>query len=390
MPVDAYGMQGHFDLSDDSIAQLRETFAALREIDIKVVVSELDIDVVTRGRWWADDGKYRDELKTHDPYPNGLPSEVEKQQSDQYAALFRLFLEYQDVIARVSFWNLHDGQSWLNGFPWRRTNYPLLFDRELKAKPVYRNVIEVLQQDRPEHAALERTDWMSRAAHEQLIEKTKQGKIDVYFQGDSITRRWGATDYPNLLEHWNESFHGWNAANFAWGGDNTHNILWRMRNGELDSVQPKVVVLQAGTNNLPWSGAANQATIDDVVNGIEAIVAEFQTRFPNTVIVLTGLFPRDQNKDLKPAIEEINKRLHDLSKDRGIRFIQINDQLAGPQGSLLPGYSSDGLHLERPAYEIWAEALRPIFQEVLGPAAETDDAPGPSGIPTKPDGRKDQ
>lgn len=147
VPVDAYGMQGHFELGDNSLEQLRETFEALRKLDIKVVVSELDIDVVTRGRWWADDGKYREELKRYDPYQEGLPGEIEMQQVGQYAALFRLFDEYQDVIVRVSFWNLHDGQSWLNYFPWRRTNYPLLFDRGLKAKPAYEKVIEILTQD---------------------------------------------------------------------------------------------------------------------------------------------------------------------------------------------------------------------------------------------------
>jgi len=158
VPVDAYGMQGHFELGDDSLAQLRETFDALRELEIQVVVSELDIDVVTRGKWWADEGKYRDELKTFDPYKDGLPEEIEQQQMDQYVALFRLFDEYQDVIVRVSFWNLHDGQSWLNYFPWRRTNYPLLFDRELNPKPVYDAVLNLLREAKSEDAGPERLD----------------------------------------------------------------------------------------------------------------------------------------------------------------------------------------------------------------------------------------
>jgi len=72
-PVDAYGMQGHVELGDNSVPQLRETFAELRKLDMKVVVSELDIDVVTRGRWWADGGKYREELATYNPYKDGLP-----------------------------------------------------------------------------------------------------------------------------------------------------------------------------------------------------------------------------------------------------------------------------------------------------------------------------
>jgi endo-1,4-beta-xylanase len=143
-PVDAYGMQGHFELGDDSLPQLRETFDELRKLEMKVVVSELDIDVVTRGRWWADDGKYREELATYDPYKNGLSAEIEEQQTQQYVELFKLFDEYSDVIARVSFWNLHDGQSWLNHFPWRRVNHPLLFDRNRKPKPVFDSVYETL------------------------------------------------------------------------------------------------------------------------------------------------------------------------------------------------------------------------------------------------------
>ena len=210
-PVDAYGMQGHFELGENPIAPLRETFAALRRLGLKVVVSELDIDAVTRGRWWADGGKYRDELATHDPYRDGLPPDVAKKQAEQYAELFTLFVENSDIIERVSFWNLHDGQSWLNYFPWRRVNHPLLFDRGRQPKPAFDAVYEVLQKRPAEQGAIERRDANSRLAHRQLLEKAKQGRIDVYFQGDSITRRWGATDYPKFLEHWRKTFHGYNA-----------------------------------------------------------------------------------------------------------------------------------------------------------------------------------
>ena len=164
-PVDAYGMQGHFELGDDSIPQLRETFDALRKLGIKVVVSELDIDVVTRSRWWADNGKHRDELARYDPYKDGLPEEIERKQVEQYVELFKLFDEYSDLIERVSFWNLHDGQSWLNDFPWNRVNYPLLFDRNRKPKPAFDAVYATLRAPRSVHAPVERRDPNSRVAH---------------------------------------------------------------------------------------------------------------------------------------------------------------------------------------------------------------------------------
>jgi endo-1,4-beta-xylanase len=144
-PLHAIGLQGHYEIDRVPLADLEATLGAMRELGIKVVVSELDIDVIPRGKWWADGGKHRAELAKLDPYRDGCPPEILQRQADQYAQLFRLFRKYPDVIARVSFWNLHDGQSWLNTFPWKRANYPLLFDREGKPKPAFAAVVAELQ-----------------------------------------------------------------------------------------------------------------------------------------------------------------------------------------------------------------------------------------------------
>src|SRR6059036_2987416 len=95
----------------------------------------------------------------------------------------------------------------------------------------------------PADQPVARRDRNSQIAHEQLLAKAKRGGIDVYFEGDSIVRRWGATDYPDLLANWTQNFFGWNAADFGWGADTTENILWRLTHGELDDVRPKVIVL---------------------------------------------------------------------------------------------------------------------------------------------------
>src|SRR6516164_98737 len=84
-----------------------------------------------------------------------------------------------------------------------------------------------------------RTDANSKLAHQQMVENLKKGRIDVYFVGDSITRRWRAKDYPKFLENWNQNFFGWNAANLGWGAESIQNILWRMQNGEMDGISPK-------------------------------------------------------------------------------------------------------------------------------------------------------
>jgi lysophospholipase L1-like esterase len=229
---------------------------------------------------------------------------------------------------------------------------------------------------------IERNDPNSALAHEQLIRKTKQGKIDVYFVGDSITRRWGATDYPELLSHWKKSFHGWNAANFGWGGDTTNNILWRMQNGELDGIAPKVFVLQAGTNDLPGNGPADAATIERVVSNLKSIISLFQQKSPDSKIILTAIFPRNQNPALAPTIQSINEQLEKLADGKRLRFVNVNGKLADSNGGLQPGMSEDGLHLTEKSYQVWAEALEPIFQEILGPRGAEDHAPPPTGNPS--------
>ena len=144
VPLHAIGLQGHYELDHVPFADLEAALVAMRELGMKVVVSELDIDVIPRSKWWAAGGKYREELATLNPYTNGCPAEILQRQAEQYGQLFRLFRRHADVVARVSFWDLHDGQSWLNNFPWRRVNHPLLFDREGRPKPAFDAVIEAL------------------------------------------------------------------------------------------------------------------------------------------------------------------------------------------------------------------------------------------------------
>ena len=147
-----------------------------------------------------------------------------------------------------------------------------------------------------------RTDQNSLTAHAQLLEKAKQGRIDIYFEGDSITRRWGATDYPELLANWNQNFFGWNAADFGWGADTIQNILWRLANGELDGVNPKIIVLLAGTNNVgntvPPGG--EDAKVADITKGLKAVLDMLRAKAPDATIIATAIFPRNDNMAVMP------------------------------------------------------------------------------------------
>lgn len=231
--------------------------------------------------------------------------------------------------------------------------------------------------------SMARNDENSKIAHAQLLEKAQKGRIDVYFTGDSIVRRWGATDYPEFLAHWNRCFHGWNAANFGWGADTLQNILWRLQNGELDGVRPKVVVILAGTNNV---GNAVQAggsgeKAEDILEGFKAILAVLRAKAPEAVIVVTGIFPRNDDMAAMPLILGVNEHISKCADGERILYLDVNDRLADKDGKLFDGMTLDGIHPTRKGYQVWADRLIPILADRLGPPGREDHAPPPTGEP---------
>ena len=232
-----------------------------------------------------------------------------------------------------------------------------------------------------------RLDQNSRIAHTELLEKARKGGIDVYFVGDSITRRWGTSDeqYKKFLANWRQNFFGWNAANFGWGGDTIQNILWRLSNGELDNVNPKIIVVMAGTNNVgnrsPRGG--EDPRVSDITRGIKALLDLCRRKAPNATIVLMGITPRNDNMAVMPVINKVNSHIAKFADGEKIRYVNINDKLTDKEGKFLEGMANrDGLHLDVRGYQVWADALKPIFTELLGPPAKEDHAPAPTGDPS--------
>jgi lysophospholipase L1-like esterase len=234
--------------------------------------------------------------------------------------------------------------------------------------------------DRP----VPRTDANSKLAHQQRLKNLKKGRIDVYFVGDSITRRWRATDYPQFSANWNKNFFGWNAANFGWGGDTIQNILWRLQHGELDGVQPKVIVLLAGTNNVGTT-PATAAKVADITRGVKALLDTLRKKASKATIIVMGILPRNDGArptTVMPSINRINANIAKMADGKNIRYLNINDKLADKDGKLFKGMTEDRLHLSRKGYQVWADALKPLLKELLGPPTKKDHAPPPTGDPS--------
>jgi lysophospholipase L1-like esterase len=203
--------------------------------------------------------------------------------------------------------------------------------------------------------------WLNR--HVGYCERAQRGNVRVLFIGDSITEGWSA---PEQKPVWDEFFAPLDAANFGIGGDRTQQILWRIEDGTLEGIEPEVVVLLIGVNNL-W---AMQHTADEVAAGIEAVVALLQAKLPRAKVLLQGILPTGEEADnpLRAIIKDINRRISRLDDGNRVRFYDFGNLFLEPDGRIGAEKMPDFCHLSPTGYRMWAEALSEPVKAMLGPA----------------------
>lgn len=203
--------------------------------------------------------------------------------------------------------------------------------------------------------------------HNAFLERAKTAPVGVLFLGDSITYQWP----KQAPEVWKEYYGQYDPANFGIGADTTQNVLWRIENGELANMDPRVVVLLIGTNN------SGSHTAEEILAANTRIVREIRTRLPRTKVLLLAIFPRgprspDKNGVLRDdgvtrmaVIDKVNEGLSKLDDGNGIRFLNINKIFIGPDGKLPSEIMPDQLHLNEKGYRLWAEAMKPLLSEMM-------------------------
>jgi len=153
VPISTVGLQGHDSLDWPTVEQQDATIAAFAKLGVKVAITELDIDVLPHatGQQTADVTVKIAQSGALNPYAGGLPDSVQQQLANRYADLFGVFLKHRDVVNRVTFWGVTDGDSWRNDWPVKgRTSYPLLFDRAGKPKPAFYAVVRAATEQTPQ------------------------------------------------------------------------------------------------------------------------------------------------------------------------------------------------------------------------------------------------
>ncbi|WP_309842787.1 endo-1,4-beta-xylanase [Chryseobacterium sp. SLBN-27] len=146
--VDGVGMQTHVGLDTPKLAEYEKAIVDYASAGVKVNVTEMEISALPSP--WGTSANVSDTVEYQakmNPYTKGLPQNVQKEWESRYLDFFRLFIKHQDKIRRVTMWGVTDNQSWKNDFPIKgRTDYPLLFNRNFKAKPVVEKIIQLTKE----------------------------------------------------------------------------------------------------------------------------------------------------------------------------------------------------------------------------------------------------
>lgn len=205
--------------------------------------------------------------------------------------------------------------------------------------------------------------------HEKFLARAKAGPIGVLFLGDSITEGWGKA--PHIWEHY---YGKWEPANFGIGGDQTQHVIWRIENGELNGIHPKVVVLMLGTNN------TNGHTAEQIAAADRKIVKMIRERLPETKVLVLAVFPRGPRKNKEGVvtpegiadaarrmeiIRAVNADLAKLDDGKDVRFLDINAQFLGNDGTIPNILMPDQLHPNAAGYQLWADAMQPLLTEMM-------------------------
>ncbi|HEX2948849.1 MAG TPA: GDSL-type esterase/lipase family protein [Armatimonadota bacterium] len=202
-------------------------------------------------------------------------------------------------------------------------------------------------------------DWLH--AHEQYVARGRQGETGVLFIGDSITHGWNW----NGKDVWGKRLATYHPANFGFSGDLTQHVLWRIANGELDNIHPKLVVLLIGTNNIGIYSA------QEIADGVTAVIQQIRAKLPSTPLLVMGIWPRGENP-ADAATAAIRKKLSDangviakLADGKMIRYLYIGDKFLQPDGRIPKDLMPDFLHPNSQGYDIWADALAPYLHETM-------------------------
>jgi beta-glucosidase len=193
--------------------------------------------------------------------------------------------------------------------------------------------------------------------HTQFLARIKQGPVGLLFLGDSITDAWPRGGKDSWAK-----FAKYQPADFGISGDRTEHVLWRITNGELEGIDPKVVVIMIGTNNI---GHSAQETPEWAAAGVKKIVDVVHEKLPKAKVLLLGVFPRDaKDSDRRKKVEGINAIISKLDDRKKTFYLDITKSFLDAQGNIPKDVMPDGLHPNAKGYNLWFDAMQPTLEKL--------------------------
>lgn len=208
-------------------------------------------------------------------------------------------------------------------------------------------------------------DWMSISQwyhkHADHVAIAKEGKAELIFLGDSITEswNWGEQQQATFQQH----FGRYPSANFGIGGDQTQNLLWRLQNGLKGQLKPKLVIVLIGVNNFGHS----QHSPEQVSEGVEAVVEQSLINYPDAYVLVSGVFPFDQNADSanRTRVKDLNALLSKLDSKARVWVKDLGGVFLEQDGSIDSSIMGDFLHPSAAGLERYANKLSPIVDKLM-------------------------
>jgi beta-glucosidase len=199
--------------------------------------------------------------------------------------------------------------------------------------------------------------------HQSMNERVAKGNVDLIFIGDSITQGWEGGGAKKV---WEEYYGKRNAVNLGISGDRTQHVLWRLENGNIKGISPKLAVIMIGTNN------SGSNTSEEIADGVKAIVKKLREDLPETKILILGIFPRGENPENKQRQVNIgaNALIAKAADNKMVHYLDIGDKFLAPDGALSKEIMPDLLHLNEKSYRIWAESIEPTVAKLMGQIPE--------------------
>ncbi len=192
-----------------------------------------------------------------------------------------------------------------------------------------------------------------------FLEAGKKPGIQLVFLGDSITDA-----FPNRGKAvWSEHYAPFNAVSFGVSGERTEDTLGHIAGGVLDGLSPKAVVIMIGTNNI---GHFSDEKPEWTAAGVKKIIEEVRAKLPKSKVLLLGVFPRDKKGSAKRvAVEGINAIISKYDDGKTVRYLDITGKFLDAAGEIPKEIMPDGLHPNADGYKLWADAMKPLLDELM-------------------------